>query len=75
MVRFEGFEWAPGGEYLFFRNCYPEFTRLKPQMLSRPAAAAYTCQCTWRHASGAGLQRLEGGPDMRWICSGHAAGA
>lgn len=46
VVSFNNFEWDTTIDYLFLRNNYPDFTRLKPMLKSKTDSLAYACQCS-----------------------------
>lgn len=51
ILRAEEFVWSDDVEYLFFRNNYPQFDKLKRGLLRRGNSVAYCCQCSWKSAS------------------------
>mmetsp|Transcript_56278 Transcript_56278/g.163181 ORF Transcript_56278/g.163181 Transcript_56278/m.163181 type:complete len:261 (+) Transcript_56278:82-864(+) len=50
VMRAHDFAWEDGVEYLFLRNNYPEFQKLKAQLKQRGGFYAYCCQCSSRSA-------------------------
>ena len=48
VLQFRGGEaWAAGVDYLFFRNVYPDRTKLAARLLPAAGSVAYCCQCSW----------------------------
>jgi len=50
VFRIQDFVWRDDAEYMFFRNNYPNATKLRAQMKSQDGSCAYCCQCAWRSA-------------------------
>eukprot|EP00746_Dinoflagellata_sp_MGD_P166715 gnl/MRDRNA2_/MRDRNA2_96802_c0_seq1.p1 gnl/MRDRNA2_/MRDRNA2_96802_c0~~gnl/MRDRNA2_/MRDRNA2_96802_c0_seq1.p1 ORF type:complete len:659 (+),score=159.29 gnl/MRDRNA2_/MRDRNA2_96802_c0_seq1:128-2104(+) len=48
VIRFQGFEWSPKAEYLFFRNYYGKPKKLKSRVIAKPGHSAYCCQCAFK---------------------------
>lgn len=66
----DGMAWAPGVDYLFFRNAAPDLDKLKRRLMSDPEARSYCCQCMWSTMRGTASQQLVAGSEPRWACSG-----
>ncbi|PRP77968.1 hypothetical protein PROFUN_14072 [Planoprotostelium fungivorum] len=67
---FPGYEWREGTDYLFFRNNFPDFDKLKVQLITNRASSAFACQCTWK--SQKNLTSVKSfGPEVKWVCGGH----
>lgn len=62
--------WAADVDYLFFRNAFPDATRLAPKLEPRRGATAYACQCTWRSLAAPLASSADGA--LHWYCAGHA---
>mmetsp|Transcript_31623 Transcript_31623/g.98389 ORF Transcript_31623/g.98389 Transcript_31623/m.98389 type:complete len:84 (-) Transcript_31623:65-316(-) len=57
--------WNGEVEYMFFRNNYPTFERLRSHLVRRGGCFAYCCQCSWKSADGkADLADVAAG--LRW---------
>ena len=72
VVSFDGWRWSDGGgaDYLFLRNNYPDFQRLRSQLLQDKRARAYACGCS--KASPRDLTEVaELNPDLKWVCMKH----
>eukprot|EP00930_Biecheleria_cincta_P084230 TRINITY_DN73722_c0_g1_i1.p1 TRINITY_DN73722_c0_g1~~TRINITY_DN73722_c0_g1_i1.p1 ORF type:complete len:594 (+),score=120.86 TRINITY_DN73722_c0_g1_i1:90-1871(+) len=57
--------WNGDVDYMFFRNNYPTFEKLKKRLVRQAGCRAYCCQCSWKsaHAS-AKLEDVAEG--LRW---------
>ena len=70
VVCFHDFAWVGDVEYLFLRNHYPDFERLKERLRSELDSRAYACQCNSvtvkTHTS---LNSLKS--SLKWFCSPH----
>jgi len=65
VMRIDGYVWTGDVEYLFFRNSYPDFEKLRKRLQKYPGAAAYCCQCSWKStALTAPLEEVADG--LRW---------
>eukprot|EP01002_Notosolenus_urceolatus_P012393 NODE_4206_length_827_cov_8.775064_g3478_i0.p2 GENE.NODE_4206_length_827_cov_8.775064_g3478_i0~~NODE_4206_length_827_cov_8.775064_g3478_i0.p2 ORF type:complete len:94 (+),score=2.70 NODE_4206_length_827_cov_8.775064_g3478_i0:511-792(+) len=67
---FDGWKWKPGTEYVFLRNYFPNFSKLKDQLDKDPAFAAYACQCQHTSISESKLITMSD-PLSCWRCRGH----
>eukprot|EP00658_Telonema_sp_P-2_P085915 TRINITY_DN9903_c0_g1_i1.p1 TRINITY_DN9903_c0_g1~~TRINITY_DN9903_c0_g1_i1.p1 ORF type:complete len:213 (+),score=24.94 TRINITY_DN9903_c0_g1_i1:146-784(+) len=48
VVRFQGYAWSLGTDYLFMRYNYPDWDKLCTNLMPRKASQAYGCGCAWR---------------------------
>mmetsp|Transcript_69050 Transcript_69050/g.213541 ORF Transcript_69050/g.213541 Transcript_69050/m.213541 type:complete len:162 (+) Transcript_69050:222-707(+) len=65
VLRIDDFVWSADVEYMFFRNNYPTFEKLRKRLQRQAACCAYCCQCSWKSAdrSAALVDVAEG---LRW---------
>ncbi|CAK0881327.1 unnamed protein product, partial [Prorocentrum cordatum] len=65
VMRCEDFVWAEDVEYMFLRNNYPTFDKLRRRLVRKQGCLAYCCQCSWKSAHrGAPLADVADG--LRW---------
>ena len=70
VVCFEGVEWAGEIEYLFLRNNYPDYERMRGKLVARSEARAYACQCESVSVKGhASVKSLKS--SLKWFCASH----
>lgn len=70
-IQFPGKAWTSAVDYMFFRNNMPNKSKLEPELVSKPAAVAYCCQCSWISADEE-LTLSPGQTDKpQWVCAGH----
>jgi len=71
VVSFDDQKWNTSGcDYLFFRNNYPDYSRLKSQFLPRKGYRSYCCQCRWLSVNT--CKELKAvNPSLKWICKKH----
>lgn len=50
VMRIDEFVWSTDVEYMFFRNNYPSFDKLRKRLVRQPGCSAYCCQCSWKSA-------------------------
>lgn len=50
VLRCEGYVWTGDVEYMFFRNNYPAFEKLRRRLARQDGCTAYCCQCSWKSA-------------------------
>lgn len=61
----DDYVWNGDAEYMFFRNNYPTFEKLKKRLVRQAGCRAYCCQCSWKSShSSASLQDVAEG--LRW---------
>lgn len=65
VVQVENHVWSEDVEYMFLRNNYPTYEKLRKRLVHRGGCRAYCCQCSWRSAEvGADLADVADG--LRW---------
>ncbi|GAB1606756.1 protein C8orf37 homolog [Argonauta hians] len=65
---FEDFAWLSSLDYLFLRNNFPNFKKLKAKMKPEKGSRAYCCQCCWQTVNSLTfLKQL----DTKWVCGQH----
>jgi len=52
-------------DYMFFRNNYPAYKKLKRQVLAQTDCCAYCCQCSWK-SSDASAALIDVAEGLRW---------
>ena len=80
VVSFDGVAWARGEggakgagvDYMFFRNNYPDASKMECRAVGAKGWRAYCCQCSWRSVGGGGREKVDAvGGELRWVCGGH----
>lgn len=65
VMRIDEYVWNQDVEYMFFRNNYPTFEKLRRRAARQQGCSAYCCQCSWKSAhSNAILEDVADG--LRW---------
>jgi len=65
VLMIEGYIWTGEVDYMFFRNNYPDVTKLRRCLVRQDDCVAYCCQCSWKSArSSSSLQEVADG--LRW---------
>lgn len=65
VMRCDGYVWAGDVDYMFFRNNYPTFEKLRRRLVRQQSCSAYCCQCSWKSAHiGAAWRDVSEG--LRW---------
>jgi len=57
--------WTDDAEYIFFRNYYPDFAKLRQRLRPMKECAAYCCQCSWKSAE-ADAPLIDVASGLRW---------
>merc|ERR1712060_551937 len=65
VMQCEDFVWTQGMDYMFFRNNYPTFEKLRRSLLRQQGCLAYCCQCSWRSAH-RGASLIDVADGLRW---------
>eukprot|EP00116_Pleurobrachia_bachei_P011628 sb/3471890/ len=65
IVVFDGYSWKSEVDYLFLRNNYPDFERVKSLLEKKKDARAFSCQCS--HVSAVTVRPLPA--DLKWFCA------
>jgi hypothetical protein len=80
VVSFDGVAWARGEggakgagvDYMFFRNNYPDASKMECRAVGAKGWRAYCCQCSWRSVGDGGREKVDAvGGELRWVCGGH----
>jgi hypothetical protein len=71
VVVINGYKWLQDSDYLFFRNNYPDVSKLKGRLRKHIGYRAYACQCSWRAVRDA--TECSNDADLKWVCGGHKA--
>jgi len=50
VMRCDDYVWAGDVEYMFFRNNYPTYEKLRRRLIRQKGCYAYCCQCSWQSA-------------------------
>eukprot|EP00794_Sanderia_malayensis_P018761 gene18761-20652_t len=69
VVSFDNFLWYKDCDYLFFRNNYPDFDKMKVYLMPSRGSRAYCCQCHWMTVND--QIKISDHPEFKWICKGH----
>jgi hypothetical protein len=65
VMQVDDYIWNGDVDYMFFRNNYPTFEKLRRGLSRRRGCRAYCCQCSWKSAElGADLEDVAVG--LRW---------
>jgi len=65
VMRIDDFVWSGDVEYMFFRNNYPTFEKLRKRLQRQMGCCAYCCQCSWKSADGSATL-LDVAEGLRW---------
>lgn len=62
--------WTSSVNYLFFRNNFPDYDKLKCNLRPCKGGAAYACQCSWFNVKDSD-KIINIPPELKWHCGGH----
>lgn len=64
-MRIDEFVWSPEVDYMFLRNNYPAFEKLRKRLVRQQGCSAYCCQCSWKSAHAA-ADLVDVADGLRW---------
>jgi hypothetical protein len=70
VVFFDGFRWSgDDADYLFLRNNYPDFARMKAKLVPDQNARAYACGCSKMNPKE--MTEVAKKTELKWACMKH----
>ena len=69
IVSFDNYRWSYDTDYLFLRNNFPDFERLKSKLIQTGGCRAYACQC--QHRSVNTILDVQSEQELKWSCMKH----
>uniref|UniRef100_A0A0R3UKA0 Cilia- and flagella-associated protein 418 n=1 Tax=Mesocestoides corti TaxID=53468 RepID=A0A0R3UKA0_MESCO len=68
VATFSGYKWKKSTDYMFLRNNYPNFSKLRCNLAICKSSRAFCCQCNWTDVK----QPTRLDPrQFNWVCTKH----
>eukprot|EP00056_Hartaetosiga_gracilis_P003594 m.65089 g.65089 ORF g.65089 m.65089 type:complete len:320 (-) comp11512_c0_seq1:115-1074(-) len=67
---FDNVVWDASADYLFFRNNFPDYEKLRPKLKQSRGSRAYACQCSSENVLMGESKKVD--RSLKWVCGRHS---
>eukprot|EP00055_Hartaetosiga_balthica_P012939 m.64436 g.64436 ORF g.64436 m.64436 type:complete len:251 (+) comp8115_c0_seq2:437-1189(+) len=70
---FDNFVWHESADYLFFRNNFPNYDKLKSKLQHSLGSRAFACQCSCFSVQRDTSEKVDANTGLKWVCGRHTS--